>query len=439
MLQHDKRDGRGIDRRWMMGGTLLAIASAACGQPFRSTDPTPQASNARTFGVRTFGAQGDGATDDAAAIQRAIDAAAQAGGGVVTLDPGTYLLRYRTSEDGDGVSALTLRSGVTIEGTQRDRCILRLADGQMGPGTYARMIASNGEIRNAGLRRFSVDGNRQGQGRYSNDLSGAAVLMGWKARCMAVTIENLAIRDAIGQGIMLQGSIGNLSRDLRIANNLVERCSYIGIQSSQFDGLAIVDNQVNDCHDNGIDIYGDDTINHSTVATSHNATITGNQVRRCSVGIFLETVADCRAANNIVIDCRSVGVRVNRIHGQPRNLTIASNRISGTPTGVAMGGETGGVVIRDNIIRGFTVAAIAFEYNVSNVTATGNTFLPATRTTPIVFARPTVPNAKPPQQLSHIHVGGNRLPVGHDAAKLFDHRYRSLVDVEVGRFVPNAR
>lgn len=419
------RQGKGIDRRWMLGGTLLAMASAACGQAGRSGGDND---------VRQFGAKGDGVSDDAPAFQRAIDAVAQAGGGIVTFGPGTYLLRYRPSDDGDGLSALTLRSGVTLEGTQRDRCILRLADGQMGPGTYARLIASKGDIRDVTLRHFSIDGNRQGQGRYRDDLSGAAILLGWKGRCSAITVEDLIVRDAIGQGIMLQGSIGNVSRNLRIANNLVERCSYIGIQSSQFDGLAITGNQVNDCHDNGIDIYGDDTIGHSTVSTSHNATITGNRIRRCSVGIFLETVADCTAADNVVDDCRSVGVRVNRIHGEPRNLTIARNRIGGTPTGIAMGGETGGVVIRDNVVRGFSVAAIAFEYNVSKVTATGNTFVPATRTTPIVSGRPTVADAVPPQRLSHIRIEGNRIPARHDAAKLFDHRYRALADVEVGRF-----
>jgi hypothetical protein len=49
--------------------------------------------------VRDFGAQGDGATDDTAAIQRAIDAAAEKGGGGVWFPPGNY-----------AVSTLRLRS-----------------------------------------------------------------------------------------------------------------------------------------------------------------------------------------------------------------------------------------------------------------------------------------------------------------------------------------
>lgn len=44
------------------------------------------------FNVRAFGAVGDGATKDTAAVQRALDACAQAGGGRVTVPMGTYLI-----------------------------------------------------------------------------------------------------------------------------------------------------------------------------------------------------------------------------------------------------------------------------------------------------------------------------------------------------------
>lgn len=42
--------------------------------------------------ARDFGATGDGVTDDTAAIQAALDAAAAAGGAVVHLDAGTYVI-----------------------------------------------------------------------------------------------------------------------------------------------------------------------------------------------------------------------------------------------------------------------------------------------------------------------------------------------------------
>jgi polygalacturonase len=403
-----------------MGTGLASIVSAACAGP------------AVLQTVRDFGAKGDGVTDDAPAIQRAIDAAARAGGGTVTLAPGTYLIHYRTSEDGDGVSGLTMRSGVTLEGTDRAQCILKLADGQMGQNTYARLIASRGEIVGAAFRNFTIDGNRSRQFGERDNISGAGILLGWKSRCADITVELLHVHDMIGQGVLLQGAIGNVARRLRMAGNRIERTTYIGLQASQFDGVEIVDNQVFDCRDNGIDIYGDDTAGHSTVATSHNATIARNEIRRCSIGVFLETVADSSAIDNRIMDCRGAGVRINRIHGEPRNLTVADNRIAGTPVGVAVGGDTGGVKIEANDIAGFTRAGIDLSYNVSRIDVTGNRFRPANGNVPIVLANPTTVDT-PPQRLTFLRIQDNHVPRGH--TRLFDNRYRSLFRVDVDRFI----
>ena len=59
-----------------------AVPSPLCGE---QTSPPP------SFNVKDFGAVGDGQAKDTAAIQKAIDSCAQAGGGEVTFPAGTYL------------------------------------------------------------------------------------------------------------------------------------------------------------------------------------------------------------------------------------------------------------------------------------------------------------------------------------------------------------
>lgn len=64
----------------MSGGGTAAAAATAAGTP-------------DWFDVKGHGAVGDGSTDDTAAVQRALDAAAAAGGGTVYFPVGKYLVK----------------------------------------------------------------------------------------------------------------------------------------------------------------------------------------------------------------------------------------------------------------------------------------------------------------------------------------------------------
>ncbi|HZS55588.1 MAG TPA: glycosyl hydrolase family 28-related protein [Bryobacteraceae bacterium] len=84
MGSHNSR--RGFLR---LAGTI--VAGAYPGLAVAQEQSHAQNANTGTFGVRAFGAVGDGKTLDTAAINRAIEAAAGSGGGVVHFAAGEYL------------------------------------------------------------------------------------------------------------------------------------------------------------------------------------------------------------------------------------------------------------------------------------------------------------------------------------------------------------
>ena len=88
---------------------ILAVLAGFLGRYLPAAE-----SGVATFDVRQFGAKGDGNTLDTEAVQKAIDACGQAGGGTVSLPAGTYLskpltLRSRTT--------LLLEAGATLKAT----------------------------------------------------------------------------------------------------------------------------------------------------------------------------------------------------------------------------------------------------------------------------------------------------------------------------------
>lgn len=90
----------------LRGGALAAAATAGVAWP---STAEPRGEPNMTVNVRDHNAAGDGATDDTAAFQAALDQAGEAGGGVVTVPRGDYLIGGR----------LVVPDHVTLEGTWR--------------------------------------------------------------------------------------------------------------------------------------------------------------------------------------------------------------------------------------------------------------------------------------------------------------------------------
>ncbi|GIH14338.1 glycosyl hydrolase family 28 protein [Rugosimonospora africana] len=86
-------------------GALAASPASAAGPAGAGPDARAVFDAKVVFNVTAYGAKGDGKTNDAATITAAVDAAASAGGGVVEVPEGTYLVG----------STVHLKSDVTIQ------------------------------------------------------------------------------------------------------------------------------------------------------------------------------------------------------------------------------------------------------------------------------------------------------------------------------------
>lgn len=98
-------------RRLISAASTLALATGAL-------LVVPGVAGAATFNVRDYGATGNGSSNDTPAIQRAIDAASNAGGGTVLFPSGTYQSRNTIHMRSD--ITMQLDAGATLRGASND-------------------------------------------------------------------------------------------------------------------------------------------------------------------------------------------------------------------------------------------------------------------------------------------------------------------------------
>lgn len=194
----DRGGSRGIRGLCAACALLAALGAPA---PGRAQD-----GNARTpglFSVRDHGAAGDGKTLDTAAIQKAIEACAAAGGGQVRFPPGAYLSGtvYLKSK-----VTLYLDAGATLVGT-KDLARYRQFSPPAGTfearlGAWHRaLILGEGveDVAIAGPGR--IDGNKVFDPKGEERMRGPhTILMGLSR---GITLRDFAVEDAANYAVML--------------------------------------------------------------------------------------------------------------------------------------------------------------------------------------------------------------------------------------------
>ena len=327
--------------------------------------------------VKDFGAMGNNIADDTKAIQKAIDAVSQAGGGVVFFPRGIYKVTINPATS----QAIAIRAKVMLKGTDRQDSIIKLADKQ---GNYHSVLA--GETPQSDLSNFSmydltIDSNgtnnpvasdadfNQHRFRYAVGIFGGAKIS--IVRCKFIDQSNVNVITVNGEESVA---------DVSINNNIFEQ---IGGGINDYDHSTIyghgkrmqISNNTfsskNGAGTNGartaIETHGDEYIVKENVISgftygmnitgyaksSKNQSITDNVIKDALIGILIwsysydgnttnPSLENCTIANNKISlnvndwrrlweDSPSTGIMLEANSDGPlKNLNIFNNQISFT-------------------------------------------------------------------------------------------------------------
>jgi polygalacturonase len=270
---------------------------------------------AQGFNVKDFGARGDGATLDTSALQKAIAACAQNGGGTVHFPPGRYLsgtifLKSRVT--------LELDSGATLLGSRK------LED---YPPTipairaYTDNYTERSLIYAEGLEHIAL------QGRGVIDGQGAAFRGGYKVR--PYLIRMIGCRDV-------------LVRDLTLRDSPMWVQHYLACDGVNIDGVTVVSK----CNSNndGIDIDGSQRVRvaNCDIQSGDDAIVLKSTLARPCKHV---AVANCVLSSNC--NAFKLGTESN---GGFENIVLSNCAMYDTRlAGIALEAVDGGTLDRVNI------------------------------------------------------------------------------------------
>ncbi|WP_314889526.1 right-handed parallel beta-helix repeat-containing protein, partial [Cardiobacterium hominis] len=269
-----------------------------------------------------YGAKGDGQTDDTAAIQKAIDAVAEKGGGIVDIPNGTYLIDAMRQETSSyETSGLVLKSNV----------ILRMADGTVlkslpNDSQFASVITIK-DADNAHMYGGTVVGDRSiHTGEYGEWGHGVRI-----TNSTNVVIEKVTSKENWGDGFYVGKRGGS---DIETQNITFYQ---VNADHNRRQGISIT-------HGKGIKVLN--SVFKDTDGTDPRAGIDIEPNKN-------EQVSDVELRGNTFSGNRYGIVASNHMHGGStavKNVTFENNIVEDNHVGILYVGVEGGT-IRHNTVR----------------------------------------------------------------------------------------
>jgi hypothetical protein len=294
------------------------------------------ASSAATFAVTEFGATPNDETDDTLAVRKALEACGQAGGGMVYVPAGIFVISRQGAES----PILPIPSNTVVHG-DGPVSTLKLAPGVAKSNFWRLLGNAPGETRNITVRDLRLDGSntlteyKKGVPEHNHGM----FLYAKEGRVENVLIERLLVENFSGDCIAIGQGCRNITiRDVALRNFLRQ-----GIQMAGGNGAR--DYLVTGCQDLEHSIKpGGSTIHVEHANGLQNVQIIANRCRR---SILAGGVDGMVIRDNLV---------TGRIEGNGNtNCLVAGNVVRGVPESakpLVQLGYADGLIVRDNIIRG---------------------------------------------------------------------------------------